>query len=160
MKSGPIDLGEITEGTWLDVVKPSIESRMQRYSQSETHFNLLSICPKKSIIIEKKILDLEGRLRHLDLSISDESTANLNRETDLLVYQDSLTSLEKLRYELTEEMEKSKRESLENARRRHNYIPFTITLLNVLARKQLLSNLRKVADDKVKSRISQVSGFK
>eukprot|EP01035_Chromulina_nebulosa_P018293 gene18293-23974_t len=72
LKPGPILIGDIIEGLdWLEVVRPAIEDRMNRYSASETHFTLLSICPKKSIYISKQIEKL--RLQIESISIEDDA---------------------------------------------------------------------------------------
>lgn len=42
LKEGPIDLGAVAPGqNWIDVVRPIIEKRMQKYSEGEIHFNLM-----------------------------------------------------------------------------------------------------------------------
>jgi len=44
LHEGPIELAEIgKEQNWLDVVRPIIEARMQRYSVGEIHFNLMAL---------------------------------------------------------------------------------------------------------------------
>lgn len=56
LREGPIDLGEIKpEQNWIDVVRPIIEKRMQRYSDGEIHFNLMALISDRQRIYEQQI---------------------------------------------------------------------------------------------------------
>ena len=43
LKAGPICLGEATEETWLDAVRPVIQKRIEAYSTKEIRFNLMAV---------------------------------------------------------------------------------------------------------------------
>ena len=44
MQKGPVLIGSVEEGKdWLQVAKTEIQKRMQEYTTSEIHFNLLAI---------------------------------------------------------------------------------------------------------------------
>lgn len=55
LKEGPIDLGAIGNENWLDVVRPIIEKRIQKYSEGEIHFNLMAIVSDRQMIYQKQI---------------------------------------------------------------------------------------------------------
>ena len=47
LKGGPILLGNVDGGSWLDVARPAIQERIERYASSEIRFNLLGIIKNK-----------------------------------------------------------------------------------------------------------------
>lgn len=56
LKDGPIDLGAVGSGQdWLNVVRPIIEKRMEKYSEGEIHFNLMAIVSDRQLIYQRKI---------------------------------------------------------------------------------------------------------
>jgi ubiquitin carboxyl-terminal hydrolase L5 len=131
LKSGPIVVGEVgTSDNWLYVAKPVIEARMSRYNATETHFSLMTICPRRSSQLSQQIKLMED---------SDDVT-------------DNAETLERLRGELAHEMVKEERQRTENVRRRHNYIPLAVTLMRALARKGSLTTLRAAAAEKKSAR--------
>ena len=143
LKGGPIILGAAAdEDHWFTVAKPAIEERMQRYSASETSFALLNICPKRRLLFEGQL-----RMRRSELAeecISEERKSSLEME----VHQ--------LEESLAEEHAKALRQKEENARRRHDYVPFTITLLRLLSERGKLKDL--VASGR--ARASEAAGRK
>ena len=55
LKGGPILLGNVDGGSWLDVARPAIQERIERYASSEIRFNLLGIIKnKKETLLGKK----------------------------------------------------------------------------------------------------------
>lgn len=144
LKHGPILLGEVTDGSdWWGVAKPAIEARMNRYSQSETHFALLSIGEKRLTMIESELASITQRLAAIEMAANtghgrtsvlpdgfqlagDDSGLETQRETTLI-------ELESLRGELADETEKLKKQADENVRRKHNYVPLAIALIRLLA---------------------------
>lgn len=134
LRAGPILLGDIEsgDGNWLAVAKPAIEARMRRYSAAETHFALMSVGSKRSTVLEREISSLQQQLEALNMT------------------DDSLSSqLQQLQFELSEEYEKEKRQKEENIRRRHNYIPFILTVIKALARAHKLQDLRGAAAERI-----------
>jgi ubiquitin carboxyl-terminal hydrolase L5 len=56
LKEGPIDLGEVGSGkNWLDVVRPVIEKRIQKYSEGEIHFNLMAVVSDRKMICQRQL---------------------------------------------------------------------------------------------------------
>lgn len=40
---------------WLDIVRPVIEKRIQKYSEGEIHFNLMALVSDRQMIYQQKI---------------------------------------------------------------------------------------------------------
>lgn len=148
LKGGPIYIGDVVDDDWLAVVRPAIEQRIQRYSSSEIMFNLLTICEKRSALIENDIAKLTTELEQIEVDII--SNPDLQNQKEIM-----LSTLSTLRNELADEHAKSERNLKENARRRHNYIPFIITLMKALAKKRKLSDI--VSQAKARSDSRQAS---
>ena len=113
---------------------PAIRERMNRYSSSETHFALLSIQQKRSSILKNQI-----ELLNASLSTSGNDGS----------IQEQLTTLN---IQLENELSNQERQRQENIRRRHNYIPFAISLLRNLSKKGLLQGLIDKAKSAPKKR--------
>nr|CAG4646438.1 EOG090X0A33 [Macrothrix elegans] len=124
LKEGPIDLGAVAaEADWIDVVRPIIEKRIQRYSEGEIHFNLMAIVPDRKLAWQKEIERLQAQN-----PLTPENQAEIQR---LLLLSD-------------EEDAKRKRQKVENVRRKHNYLPLIVQLLRMLGEKgQLLPMYEK-----------------
>ncbi|XP_017133697.1 ubiquitin carboxyl-terminal hydrolase isozyme L5 [Drosophila elegans] len=116
LREGPIDLGEIKpEQNWIDVMRPIIEKRMQRYSDGEIHFNLMALISDRQRIYEQQIEKL------------------LNPAPDAMdTEEDRQTEISSLRTYIQYEIQKKKRYKVENVRRKHNYLPFIVELLKML----------------------------
>ncbi|XP_039489026.1 ubiquitin carboxyl-terminal hydrolase isozyme L5 [Drosophila teissieri] len=116
LREGPIDLGEIKpEQNWIDVVRPIIEKRMQRYSDGEIHFNLMALISDRQRIYEQQI---EKLLNPAPNAMDTE--------------EDRQTEISSLRTYIQYEIQKKKRYKVENVRRKHNYLPFIVELLKML----------------------------
>ncbi|XP_054276044.1 ubiquitin carboxyl-terminal hydrolase isozyme L5 [Macrosteles quadrilineatus] len=128
LKEGPIDLGAIpAESSWLDVVKPIIEKRIQKYNEGEIHFNLMAIVSDRKMKYEEKLQQLQKQIEESGME-TDSVQAEVTR----------------LRLAIEEEENKIKRYQLENIRRKHNYLPLIIEILKILAKEgQLLSLYEK-----------------
>lgn len=91
LKDGPIDLGAIGDKNWLDVVRPVIEKRIQKYSEGEIHFNLMAIVSDRQMLCQRQLDSL--------LNSADDEM-----ETD--TKQNEIT---KLRMQIEDEIMKRKR---------------------------------------------------
>lgn len=99
---------------------------MQEYSQGEIRFNLLAICQDQRVKLNQRLRELES---------SGASAA------EIAAVREQLVSEERRRETWAEE----------NARRKHNYVPFVVGLLNVLARKGKLEQLVETGQDKARA---------
>jgi len=153
LKQGPIDLGECTSQDWLEKVGPEIQKRIERYSRSEIRFNLMALTGNRLQLFTASIADLEKERALLQEQISAaESGQPSSTDDPVEVLRERLASLEQqlsvAQQGLLEEQEKRKAWKLENVRRRHNYIPFIMQMLRILAEKGELLTLIEQAKEK------------
>ncbi|ELU12999.1 hypothetical protein CAPTEDRAFT_3656 [Capitella teleta] len=152
LKDGPIDLGvqysmfpvcnleislagAIPESTdWIDVVRPILEKRMQKYSADEIHFNLMAVVSDRKMTLQRKIDEVTKVMQEGGME-TDEQTAEIAR----------------LQMLIKDEDHKIHKYKVENVRRRHNYLPFIMELLKILAQEGKLSDLV----DKAKERTTE-----
>lgn len=95
---------------WLALARTAIQDRIDRYAASEIKFNLMALVRDRRVNIRSKLR--VGKAAGL-------------AEDD--------PSLQQLQAELVAEEEQRQQWEDENARRRHNYIPFCIELIRALA---------------------------
>lgn len=135
LKEGPIDLGAIDKSqNWIDVVRPIIEKRMQKYSEGEIHFNLMAIVSDRQMIYQKQIDKL------------------LNADENAMETDDKQTEIARLRSLIEDEVVKRKRYRVENIRRKHNYLPFIVELLKMLGEQGQLTPLYEKAKQRALER--------
>ncbi|KAK2193901.1 hypothetical protein NP493_6g05035 [Ridgeia piscesae] len=136
LKEGPIDLGAIPPTKdWIDVVRPIIERRIQKYSEGEIHFNLMAIVSDRKMIYQRRIDEI--------LKKTQES----GMETDELT-----SEIHQLQILMKDEEMKMQKYKTENIRRRHNYMPFIMELLKALAKEGKLVEMVEKAQEQVAER--------
>jgi len=164
LKAGPISLGECTDGNWLDKVRPVIQQRIERYSGSEIRFNLLAVIKnRRSIYIEKlQQMDLQ-KTKILHKLQSDEMDYDAPGEELPSNHEELASLLSILEQEIPDyqqrvsvEEEKFSAWKTENVRRKHNYIPFLINMLKILAEKDQLQPLIDKAREREKEKKSKI----
>ncbi|ESO04682.1 hypothetical protein HELRODRAFT_172351 [Helobdella robusta] len=132
LQEGPIDHGVIPEESeWLNYAKLVIEQRIQKYEADEIHFSLMAIIPDQK--------------KHYEALL--ENTQDLDE-------------VEKYKHLLNAEINKRKQYQVENARRRHNFIPFIIEFFKILAEKGELAELMEKAKVKAKDRANKAKASK
>lgn len=77
LKEGPIDLGPIGQQNWLDVVRPVIEKRIQKYSEGEIHFNLMALVSDRQMIYQRQIDQMLSNVDEMDTDIKQNNLARL-----------------------------------------------------------------------------------
>ncbi|XP_004519004.1 ubiquitin carboxyl-terminal hydrolase isozyme L5 [Ceratitis capitata] len=144
LKEGPVDLGAVEANqNWIDVVRPIIEKRMQKYSEGEIHFNLMAIVSDRLKIYQQKIDELTN-------------TDDDSMYTD----EDMQAEVAKLRSKMDYEAEKRKRYKVENIRRKHNYLPFIVELLKMLGEQGQLMPIYEKAKQRAVEREAAASKSK
>jgi ubiquitin carboxyl-terminal hydrolase L5 len=144
LKRGPVILSECdNEDDFLNKVVPVIQERISRYAQNEIKFNLLAVIGDPSESHNKEIVELNKQLE-----------GNVDEHTRSAIQ----SRINELKEKLLIEAEKSKNWREENIRRRHNYVPFLVNLLKVLAQKNELMPLVQAA--KTKQQQNQQGGSK
>ena len=91
LKEGPVDLGAIGDKNWLDVVRPVIEKRIQKYSEGEIHFNLMAMVTDRQMICQRELDQL------------------LNATDDEMETDTKQSEIAKLRMQIEDEITKRKR---------------------------------------------------
>ncbi|XP_075038828.1 ubiquitin carboxyl-terminal hydrolase isozyme L5 isoform X2 [Mixophyes fleayi] len=146
LRDGPVDLGVCNQDDWISVVKPVIEQRMQKYCEGEIRFNLMAIVSDRKKIFEKKIEELRKQLAEVEPMETDHCNSLISS------IQSEVTKYQLL---LEEENQKSKKYKIENIRRKHNYLPFIMELLKMLAEHQQLIPLVEKAKGKQTRRLPE-----
>ncbi|KAF4664156.1 hypothetical protein FOL47_005270 [Perkinsus chesapeaki] len=127
LRGGPIFL-ETTEGEWTKGALKYIQEKIAKYSQTsegeqqpdEIRFNLMVVCGDKRKALQKQIDDISKAMGE-----SSEAVVELKSQ---LANEESIRAKWKT----------------ENERRRHDYTPFLLTALRLLAEKgQLVDAFRK-----------------
>jgi ubiquitin carboxyl-terminal hydrolase L5 len=116
---------------WLRVARDAIRDRLDAYSSSEIKFNLMALVQDRRTCLCEKLDALVA------IGIEESDPAMLSVRTDLLA-----------------EEEKRSRWRMENERRRHNYLPFSVEFLRCLVGcgkfDKLINMARKNAGEKRK----------
>eukprot|EP01097_Dermamoeba_algensis_P004728 TRINITY_DN3048_c0_g1_i1.p1 TRINITY_DN3048_c0_g1~~TRINITY_DN3048_c0_g1_i1.p1 ORF type:complete len:347 (+),score=63.33 TRINITY_DN3048_c0_g1_i1:72-1112(+) len=168
LKPGPINLGSFEGKNWLERVCPIIQKRIERYARNEIRFNLMTIIKNRKTIFTEKINKLKTQniaLKNKLKASGTEITSTINYEDvmetnepvkDLPVntqeqkdlFQKTESEIRTLEDKVSSEDEKFKNWKTENIRRKHNYIPFVVNMLKLLAEKGELTNLINKAKSK------------
>ncbi|KAG0145655.1 hypothetical protein CROQUDRAFT_658449 [Cronartium quercuum f. sp. fusiforme G11] len=131
LKPLPVSHGQIPiETNWTEKAQKVIENRINTYSSTEVHFNLMAICGDRLKVLENKLFKLQEK-----------------QAQEFLVNQ--------LHIEIDEEIEKRKRWKFENSVRRHNHIGLANALLMALAKSGKLSDQIELAKKKMNERRSK-----
>jgi len=134
LQDGPIDLGAVPPGTdWMDVVRPVIEKRITKYSTDEIHFNLMAVVSDMRVQYQ----------RRMDELLSAPAGGSVAMDTDGVALE--VARLEGL---IAEEERKRAEFKVENVRRKHNYLPFIVELLRLLAEQGQLVQLTERARER------------
>lgn len=122
LKNGPIDHGTF-KGDWLDAARPVIQKRISRYSSGEIHFNLMAIVTDRQMLYKRQLDKLTEVLESsMDTGESADGNSYIHDE------------VKELRLKIDKENEKQRKYKQENLRRKHNYFPFIVEMLRILAK--------------------------
>lgn len=164
LKSGPVDLGPVgANQNWVDVVRPIIEKRMLKYSEGEIHFNLMAIVSDRQMIYQKKIDELlnspenamdtddkQNEIARLRSLIEDEIAKKKRYKVSCL--SKVFNSVFSQRFPLLTCNRLFPLPQVENIRRKHNYLPFIVELLKMLAEQGQLMPLYEKAKQRAVER--------
>ncbi|CAI2324191.1 unnamed protein product [Caenorhabditis sp. 36 PRJEB53466] len=131
LRETPLEAAEIPEGAdWLKVIEPVIQKRMEKYSEGEIHFNLMALISDRREKFQEMLRSLEA--------------ANENNEFAV--------QIDDVKRAIEDEEEKMAEYTRENSRRRHNYTPFVMQLMKILAKEGKLNGLIETAHMTAKHR--------
>lgn len=167
LKPGPILLHEagdrdsrVSQENWLAAARGAIQARLQQYAAKEIRFNLMALIGNRSAQLTKRIAQVQRELglptdgaAAMDTSSDSAASAasaatpasaatSASSTSDPLLLREEL---EELQRQLQEEESKMSRWRVENARRKHSYVPFIFNLLRMLAEKGKLAGLVEAA---------------
>nr|CAB3267484.1 ubiquitin carboxyl-terminal hydrolase isozyme L5-like [Phallusia mammillata] len=150
LKPGPIDHGAITTSDWIEAVRPVIQKRISSYNAGEIHFNLMAVVGDKIMMTESKMKHLNDELTQLTSENSME-TADGHAARIALIQ----TEIEHCHEVIRLENNKRNKFKIENTRRKHNYLPFIIEMIRILAAEEklmpLVETAKKKMEDKAKT---------
>ncbi|TFJ80849.1 hypothetical protein NSK_007804 [Nannochloropsis salina CCMP1776] len=150
---------------WLSVARPAVQARIERYASSEVRFNLMAVIKNRSQVAHEnmghhrqRVERIDSRLALLESSGSlppvapDESDPEFTLASTLedlreqqVKEQSAIEGFQRL---IEDEDRKFRTWREENVRRKHNYIPFVMSLLKVLAEKGMLKGMVEAAKKK------------
>ena len=117
---------DVDSSAWMKAVRPYIEARINRYAGGEIRFNLMAVIKDRKPILLQRLEKAEAE----------------GRAQDATAIREHLAAFE----------EKRKLWMEENIRRKHNYVPFIVTALRLLAKKKKLKGLVRAAQEKALER--------
>lgn len=73
LKEGPIDLGAVPAGEdWVNIVRPIIQKRIDKYSEGEIHFNLMAIVSDRQMVYQQQIEAILNSTGDNDMDTDDK----------------------------------------------------------------------------------------
>ncbi|KAK9850253.1 hypothetical protein WJX84_004049 [Apatococcus fuscideae] len=138
LKPGPIKLCDLdAKDEWLLKAAPHIQSRIERYAQSEIRFNLMAVIQNRKQVYSQQLAKLQQS--------SQSGEVHQPMDTDLAggaaSPADADSEMGRLMELIQQEDDKFRQWHEENVRRKHNYIPFVFNFLKLLAEKGRLQPL-------------------
>jgi ubiquitin carboxyl-terminal hydrolase L5 len=175
LKPGPILLGDVAEGgDWLTVAKQQLQARIEKYASSEIRFNLMGLVRNKKDALAEEAAMLTRRKAALEAAATGAAAMDLGssdglgagwtmaedaggRAAQLTETQDALAACLRAQQE---EDAKVAAWKMENLRRKHNYVPFVVNLLRILAEHKHLTPMYEKAKEKKKEQAAAGGGKK
>jgi len=178
LKQGPVCLGDATEANWLDVVRPVIQKRIEAYSTKEIRFNLMAVIGDRRLALQEQQSAIEKE-RNMTVGKVQARSGKLPSPSDLdalaaahpppppmgevavddrsvdelLIALAHLTKRSNtVAADIQMEQQKAEQWKMENRRRKHNYVPFIVNLLKLLAERGELGGLIEAAKSRKKAR--------
>jgi len=109
LQPGPVSLGECSpkcDRDWLDIARPEIQRRIERYSRNEIRFNLMALVGNRRQVLVEELSRVAARRAALppDSAEARAADAEIARLGELIAHED----------------EKLRAWHAENVRRKHN----------------------------------------
>lgn len=151
LKNGPILLGEYKNDNWLDVARPAIQERMQRYASKEIRFTLLALVKSRQDVFTEQLAELKKQQEDIESKL--KNTVDSEKKKSLEEKLNGIGDQQKtVQMQLDDEKQVRAAWAAENVRRQHSYIPFIFNLLKILAEKGKLKELREEGKKKMEER--------
>lgn len=185
LQDGAIEIGSVSGDDWLATVKPEIRRRMEKYQSadsSEIRFNVLSIQDDPAYPVEVEITKARflrqraniklvsfGEELFLEDEVDDDEAPDgvltfeeLPDDVDQLkkLVTDAASKIEKLTREIADHLKRRSQWKRENARRRHDYVPFLLCALKLLANKKALTPAYAAGKQKAQAELEKKNAQK
>jgi len=144
LQKGPIDLGSCTKDDWLLKAKEEVQKRIEQ-GGAEIRFNLMTVGKSLQDVYDKELSECNQKKEALQLRAAAGGDDGATAQAELIQLDDQI---QQLHISLEQEREKRKNYKVENMRRKHNYIPFLLKFLKILAEKGQLNGLVEKARNK------------
>jgi ubiquitin carboxyl-terminal hydrolase L5 len=178
VRGRPVCLGDATEANWLDVVRPVIQKRIEAYSTKEIRFNLMAVIGDRRLALQEQQSAIEKE-RNMTVGKVQARSGKLPSPSDLdalaaahpppppmgevavddrsvdelLIALAHLTKRSNtVAADIQMEQQKAEQWKMENRRRKHNYVPFIVQMLKLLAERGELGGLIEAAKSRKKAR--------
>jgi len=174
LQEGPILLGDCNGENWFEGARDEINKRIMKYATNEIRFSLLAVVGSKQEQYEKEVKrinslrgNLYKKLKDLGETITAEEEELISGASSMVEESEIPATAEGIHAKLAEltvelqnnkellqdETLKYKRYEDENARRKHNYLPFILEMLKMVAKKGKLNDLVQNAKEKQAARL-------
>jgi len=144
LQKGPIELGPCTNDDWILKAKGEIQKRIEA-GGSEIRFNLMTVGKSLQDIYSSSLSECNAKKEELQVKAAAGGDDGATAQAQLIQLEDEIADLH---IRLEQEREKRKNYKIENMRRKHNYIPFLLKFLKILAEKGQLNGLVEKARKK------------
>lgn len=144
LQKGPIDLGPCTNDDWLLKAREEITKRIEQ-GGSEIRFNLMTVGKSLEDVYQAELAECNTKKEALQVKAAAGGDEGATASAELAALESQIQQLLAL---LEQEKEKFKNYKIENMRRKHNYIPFLLKFLKILAEKGQLNGLVEKAKQK------------
>jgi len=136
LKEGPVNLGTLPAGggpdAWLALATPAIQERIERYSASEVRFNLMAVVRAREDVAAEELAACAARREEIQRRRAGAAGGAMEEDWEAqlaAVDEDAARAGGRL----AAAREQSARWAAENARRKHNFVPFIFQFLKTLA---------------------------
>lgn len=161
LKEGPIVCAEgVGDADWLGSAAAAVQARIERYAASEIKFNLMAMCESKQTALTRQREAAEARLVALadgaaPMDTGDGSSLPEGEEALADERARLMAEIADVDAQLAADGDKRARWKEENARRKHNYVPFVYNFLRLLAEHKQLKPLVDAARQRQEQRRQQ-----
>jgi len=138
LQKGAISHGACTPENWRKMAMDEIQSRMRQYQEQEIRFNLMALIQSRQDMYNTRISECNTKREALQAKID---AGGEDAESATVEMQEVCSEIARLSGCIEDELAKQRNWKVENMRRKHNYIPFLLKFLKILAEKGQLSDL-------------------
>ncbi|KAJ1349251.1 hypothetical protein KIN20_004728 [Parelaphostrongylus tenuis] len=138
LREFPLEVSVIPDGkSWMEVISPIITERMKRFNDGDIMFNLMAVVGNMMDKYTRRREEiLEGKITFPSTEAMYDELAAVESKIDEESHKHDVCSYRR-----------------ENARRRHNYLPFIVEILRILAKEGRLVPMVEKAQVSARSRL-------